>query len=147
VSDRRPDNAMSITRLIIERAVSADMVDGQSLPPFNEHGAIWHIVHRERGKALWRRIRLAPSAALHSVGCDWHDLMAGLLAAAPRHDNNNGENADWRVMREFCAEHGDLLSLRERDFVNDLKRWKGNLTEKQFAWLAAIYGRLRRHAA
>ena len=89
----------------------------------------------------------AVTRTLKSAGADWHDL-AGLLTAAPsstrnRHDDNGD---DWRGMRNYCAEHGGQLSLREWDFIGDIEHWRGNLTEKQLAWLSSIYARLRRAA-
>ena len=46
--------------LLIEYTDTADMDDGQSLPPFiDEGGAIWHVVNRlPGGYARWRRIRI-----------------------------------------------------------------------------------------
>jgi hypothetical protein len=46
--------------LVIERVTTADMDDGQPLPPFMDNGAIWHVVHRfhDQKKTLWRRITL-----------------------------------------------------------------------------------------
>jgi hypothetical protein len=85
----------------------------------------------------------AVGRTLKSAGGDWHDLTDLLTAAsAPRHDDKN----DWRAMREFCALHGDLLTLREWDFVNSLQRWRGTITAKQRNWLEAIYARIRRAA-
>ena len=49
-------------------------------------------------------------------------------------------------MRAFCLDHADLLHPREQEFVSDLGRWRGGLTEKQSAWLHAIYARVRRMA-
>jgi hypothetical protein len=49
--------------LIIEYATTADMEDGQALPPLILDGAIWHIVRRMAGHTLWRRIFLADSGA------------------------------------------------------------------------------------
>lgn len=88
----------------------------------------------------------AVERTLKSAGADWHDL-AGLLTTAPA-KTNNPTATDWRAMRDYCAQHSDLLQQRERDLVDTLQRWKGAPTDKQLAWLAAIYQRLhRRHAA
>jgi hypothetical protein len=51
---------------------------------------------------------------------------------------------DWRDMREFCAAHSYSLGSRERDFIDDLAVWHGRLSDKQAAWLIAIYTRLQR---
>jgi len=47
--------------LIVEHAVTADMPDGQSLPPYNDRAAIWRVVRRVDGHTTWRRIFLSPS--------------------------------------------------------------------------------------
>jgi hypothetical protein len=49
---------------------------------------------------------------------------------------------DWHVMHEFCLDRDRLLRPREREFINNLGDWRGDLTEKQRAWLVAIYQRL-----
>jgi hypothetical protein len=86
---------------------------------------------------------------LRDAGSDWHDLAAGLLTPAgkrqpppppPPHD----DAGDWRTMRGRCLAHSYLLAPREREFLLDLERWRGSLTEKQFAWLAAIHTRVQR---
>lgn len=91
---------------------------------------------------------------LKTDGSDWHDLARQLSAPAtaktrsseqPRRDNNNNNdssNKDWRSLREYCLQHDDQLRPREREFVSNLGDWRGNLTEKQHAWLLAIYQRL-----
>ena len=45
-------------------------------------------------------------------------------------------------MRDFCLTRMHLLRAREYEFLVDLDRWHGALTEKQHAWLVAIYQRL-----
>jgi hypothetical protein len=37
--------------------VTADMPDGQPLPPYFEVGSIWQIVRRHAGRTLWRRTK------------------------------------------------------------------------------------------
>jgi hypothetical protein len=45
--------------IIIEHIVTADMDDGQPLPPYIEDNIVWHIVHRlPNAQTLWRRIFL-----------------------------------------------------------------------------------------
>jgi hypothetical protein len=91
-------------------------------------------------------------------GSDWHDLARRLSAPAtaktrsseqPRRDNNNNDssNKDWRSLREYCLQHDDQLRPREREFVENLGEWRGDLTEKQFAWLNSICARIRRATA
>lgn len=43
-----------LCQLAIEHAVTADMDDGQPLPPFIEDGYVWHVVRRAGGRTLWR---------------------------------------------------------------------------------------------
>jgi hypothetical protein len=89
-------------------------------------------------------------STLRDSGRDWHDLVAGLLtpARAANHgsrDRNGSDSCagDWRMMRDYCARHGDHLRLREWDFINDLEHWRGDLTPKQLTWLNSIYARVR----
>ena len=88
---------------------------------------------------------------LQGVGADWHAL-AGLLTEppqprkAPRPDDDAFAD-DWREMRRFCLDRDWLLRDREREFLTSIGDWRGTLTDKQFAWLASIHARVRRHAA
>jgi hypothetical protein len=84
--------------------------------------------------------------ALQTVGADWNDLAGHLSLAEPQTKRPRDDSA-WRVMRRFCGSRDALLSAREKEFVADLKHWRGKLTEKQHAWLTAIYQRLRDEAA
>lgn len=47
--------------LCIEHSVTADMDDGQALPPLIEDGFTWHVVRRAKGRTLWRRLFLSSS--------------------------------------------------------------------------------------
>jgi hypothetical protein len=59
----RPTPAGAICpTLVIERAVTADMDDGQPMPPFIDDGVVWHVARRANGRMLWRRIALQPNA-------------------------------------------------------------------------------------
>jgi hypothetical protein len=50
--------------LIIEHLVTADMNDGQPLPPFYERDAIWCVVRRLPDQmTLWRSLFLSPLRA------------------------------------------------------------------------------------
>ena len=87
---------------------------------------------------------------LRGVGADWHDLTAGLLTpvtATHSVRSRDEDDLDWHAMREFCLQHSDLLRPREQEFINDLTDWRGQLTEKQSAWLHSIYARVRRATA
>jgi hypothetical protein len=62
--------------LAIEHVVTADMADGQPLPPYIDAGVVWHAVRRQpAGTTLWRRIALQTSNTSPSA-----------TAARPRED-------------------------------------------------------------
>ena len=90
--------------------------------------------------------------ALKAAGSDWHALANGSLTEArqPRapHWRDSDDTSDaadnWREMQEYCAERTEWLRSREREFIEDLGEWRGAPTERQLAWLCAIYARLRR---
>ena len=58
-------NCPHLFKIAIDHVVTADMDDGQPLPPFIEDGVVWCVVRRQRGRTLWRRITLTPE---HSAG-------------------------------------------------------------------------------
>ena len=99
----------------------------------------------------------AITRALATAGLDIHRLadvaerglsVPGQTTPPPRDDSTAG---DWRAMRRFCADHDALMSAREREFIADIKRWRGQLTVKQQTWLdgdlSAIAGHVRGFAA
>jgi hypothetical protein len=47
--------------LCIEHSVTANMDDGQPLPPLIEDGFGWHVVRRAGSHTLWRRLFLSSS--------------------------------------------------------------------------------------
>ena len=57
--------------LIIEHLITADMDDGQPLPPLIEDGIIWCVVCRASSRTLWRRIFIANSSV-----ADWRPAPA-----------------------------------------------------------------------
>jgi hypothetical protein len=65
--------------LCIKHSVTADMDDGQPLPPFIEDGCAWHLVRRADSRTLWRRIFLSFSV---SPVIDWR-TAPGDQAEAP----------------------------------------------------------------
>jgi hypothetical protein len=79
--------------------------------------------------------------ALKADGSDWHDLANKLTNSNPK-PRNEHPPGDWHAMREFCLDHDHQLRSREREFVSSLGDWDGELTERQHAWLLAIYQRL-----
>ena len=92
--------------------------------------------------------------ALQTAGADWHDFARELTKpATPSRDGHHSRNHDrdrygdrsgWRPLHAYCRRHLDALPSRERDFMTTLDHWRGNITEKQRAWLDAIHARLRR---
>jgi hypothetical protein len=92
----------------------------------------------------------AINRTLQTVGADWHDLAQELTKpspAPPRDEYSRSRNEgqdDWRPLHKYCRSHAEELSAREQDFMDTLSRWRGNITEKQRAWLEAIHARLRR---
>jgi hypothetical protein len=55
---------VTTARLIVEYSTTADMPDGQCLPPYLEDNVVWHVVRRLPGaRTLWRRIRLSPGTS------------------------------------------------------------------------------------
>jgi hypothetical protein len=94
----------------------------------------------------------AITRTLEKTGASWHDLVDGLVKDAPQpkqspFDSDTDRNksaSDWRTMRAFCLSQRDRLRERELEFLEDIGRWRGDLTEKQHGWLVAIYARLRR---
>jgi hypothetical protein len=45
--------------LIVEYVETADMPDGQPLPPCINDDVVWHVVDRADARTRWRRISLA----------------------------------------------------------------------------------------
>jgi hypothetical protein len=87
---------------------------------------------------------------LQNSGRDWHDLTASLTVPAKtktKARDDASDTGDWRAMRRFCGGHDALMSAREKEFIENLKRWRGGLTPKQRDWLTAIYQRLLDEAA
>jgi hypothetical protein len=78
--------------ILVEYADTADMPDGQPLPPyFDSNGAIWRIVRRLGARTRWRRIRLsAETSAKTSEHAIDRRLVARTSSAwrqKPRHQN------------------------------------------------------------
>ena len=64
--------------LVIEHAVTANMDDGQSLPPIIEDGAIWCVVHPLPGrKTLWRRISFQSTTPPSTAAAQPRDDLRG----------------------------------------------------------------------
>ena len=106
------------------------------------------MLSSERDGEIVNAARLI-GTTLRGVGADWHDLVAGLLTSARTATQSapNDRELNWHAMREFCLQHSELLRPREFEFVTGLGNWRGQLTERQSAWLNAIHARVRRAAA
>jgi hypothetical protein len=57
---------------------------------------------------------------------------------------SSGMSDAWKETRGFCARHRDLLSERDRAFIDSLATWRGRPTEKQLEWLLDIEAKVRR---
>jgi len=89
---------------------------------------------------------LKANALVREHGLVWSDVIP--TPDADRRLNDVGaKNQDCRTMRGFCAQHSNLLRSREQEFIDDIEDWRGALTEKQSAWLIAIYTRVKKLAA
>jgi hypothetical protein len=86
--------------------------------------------------------------ALRTRGADWHDLAATVLrgpndAAGLEADRECSlDRDDRRAVVNFCSEGACHLSSSELGLMWTLKRWRGEPTDRQFAWLLAIADRL-----
>jgi hypothetical protein len=52
----------------------------------------------------------------------------------------------WQMMAKSCRDHLPELTAREADFISTISRARRMPTDKQLAWLEAIYDRLRQVA-
>ena len=91
------------------------------------------MLSSERDGEIVNAARLI-NTTLRGVGADWHDLVAGLLTSA-------------RTATQSAPNDRELNWPRELEFVTGLGNWRGQLTERQSAWLNAIHARVRRAAA
>jgi hypothetical protein len=78
------------------------------------------------------------------AGLTWADVIRISGRAGLKHRHDHYESCDWHEMQDTCLRHADGLTQREYDFVTDLDRWHGQLTERQLKWLIAIFQRVRR---
>jgi hypothetical protein len=76
---------------------------------------------------------------LASVDADFHSLAATIERSTPE-VSNRGQY--WRDMaRWLINESGAHLTPKEQAFVCDMATWPGELTDRQEAWLRAIFER------
>jgi hypothetical protein len=85
---------------------------------------------------------------LATVGQDFHDL-ADVVESAPERSPPGQEPAhhhrgceDHRAMARWLLNRGARLSPKEWSFVADMAKRFGSLSERQEAWLLAIYERV-----
>jgi hypothetical protein len=83
--------------LVIEHSVTADMPNGQSLPPFIEDGVVWCVVHRDDGRTLWRRISIQTTAP--SPVTDWR------AASGSKRERRKERITMGMDMRKYAGEH------------------------------------------
>lgn len=92
----------------------------------------------------------AIARTLRAAGCDWHDLVKIIVAPpiAAAHPQASTDTAYTpHDVATWCHAHNSRLSDREKTFVRDMvgrSMCGGGATEKQSAWLRAIFIRLRR---
>ena len=73
---------------------------------------------------------------LRQRGLTWREVIVAATA-------DDGD-VDWRVLRDACLQRRFWLREREFAFLTSLADWRGDLTEKQRGWLAAIHARVCR---
>lgn len=91
----------------------------------------------------------ALNRALLADGLDIHALAqvverSSLVPSEKPQDDPPSDMSDaWKETRGFCARHRDLLSERDRAFIESLATWRGRPTEKQLQWLLDIEAKAR----
>lgn len=92
---------------------------------------------------------------LEREGADFHDLAKALAGGGERvvyktvYERQEPEAGEWLMKARFCAERENMLRSKEREFVHDMAaklKWISEPSERQAAWLEAIYSRLRRQS-
>jgi hypothetical protein len=76
---------------------------------------------------------------LKSAGADFHTLAATIECAPP---TITFLREPWRALARRILDSGARLSAKEKVFVNDMSTWPGELSERQEAWLRAIFERV-----
>jgi len=88
--------------------------------------------------------RLAALAALQRVligiGKDHHHLA--LVIEEHLGDPPGPTSISWRSQARHCWSSRDMLNAREQDFIESMLQWRGEPTDRQAKWLAAIYQRV-----
>jgi hypothetical protein len=85
----------------------------------------------------------ALNRALADAGLSIHDLAGAVewgfksAPVAPRREKKPPQD-NWRAVVESCISRRLYRSPREEEFLKGLGDWRGQLTERQAAWLQAI---------
>jgi hypothetical protein len=90
---------------------------------------------------------------LSDAGCDWRDLAETITApppappapTTPRHEAPPWD-VPWQDEVAFIDTRSDKLNDRERDFVDGMRDWLGQPSEKQLAWLDLLFKKVSRKA-
>jgi hypothetical protein len=94
---------------------------------------------------------LAAAAAIKRMlaaeNSDIHEFVDSLCRPQPKQAARPPPREDdWHVVACECQTHSNRLSQREQTFIDDMATWTAFRapSEKQQAWLAAIYRRVCR---
>jgi hypothetical protein len=80
---------------------------------------------------------------LASVDQDFHAL-ARIVETSALSANRGSE--DHRAAANWIIKNGSGLTPRERDFLHSMAHWRGQPSEAQGEWLAALFERVSRQA-
>lgn len=84
------------------------------------------------------------------AGLDLHDLVGALCAPAPSHLPNIREPNSWFQLCDICLDWPDVLTEKEAAFLQEIgpRLVMGTEpTDKQAAWMRAIYAKVARAAS
>jgi hypothetical protein len=89
---------------------------------------------------------------LPTEGLDIHNLADALCQPAPHAETkaqstlSSADDTDWYSVACECGARGNFLTAREQQFISDMVTWTALRapTEKQQAWLLAIFNWVRR---
>ena len=84
----------------------------------------------------------AISRTLKAAGADWHDLVSNLTDTPGKKLPAWGEPSTWVEAVRVCAMNPDLIQERDFGFLRSVASFH-DPSEKQLAWIAAIYDRVR----
>jgi hypothetical protein len=116
-------------RLVRAAGLAWDDVLRPSLPPPAREPFPDFAEHQRRARAAQARAEWVRRAR-----AEWEQAPA----SPPPHE----DYAHWRVMVRHCAQRASRLSIREARFIESLMGRMREPTERQMAWLTAIYGRV-----